>query len=293
MPWPLFVVDAFTAPVQSAALRVPAPREWTSGSGLRFTDRPFSGNPAAIVVVDRPQPVRWMQDVAAEMKHSETAFVCAVDDGRWGLRWFTPAAEVELCGHATLATAHALWESGRASAGDPIVFATRSGDLTCRRGGGRIEMTFPALPWEPGDAPPGLLPALGVDEDAVTVLRSTFDRVVVVADDATVRALDPDLRAIAAIDMRGVIVTARAASDAAGVDFVSRYFAPRYGVPEDPVTGSAHCVLGPYWAGVLGRADLEAAQVGPRGGRLGVEVDGDVVRLRGTARTIVRGELVV
>jgi len=256
-----------------------------------FTDRAFGGNPAGVVLLDDSAEASWMQSVAAEMKHSETAFVHPLDDGRRSLRWFTPAAEVELCGHATLATCHALWERGGADPGSALVFSTASGDLTCRcAADGRIEMSFPALASEPGEPPPGMLAALGLGE-ADEVLRSTFDKCVLVTDASTVRALDPDFPALARVPARGVCVTA--AGDEPGVDFVSRFFAPRVGVDEDPVTGSAHCMLTPIWAERLGKKTLEAAQVGPRGGRLGVELAGDRVLLRGRATTMVAGSLLV
>jgi PhzF family phenazine biosynthesis protein len=216
-----------------------------------FTDRPFAGNPAAVCVLDGPAPAAWMADVAREMNLSETAFLHRVGDD-WSLRWFTPAVEVDLCGHATLAAAHALWEE-RLAAEDVLRFRTRSGVLTARRTDDGIVLDFPAEPAVPEPPPPALLEALGVG-DVVAAGRNRFDWVVEVADAATVRALRPDQGRLAMVDMRGVMVTAPA--DDGVHDFVSRWFGPRVGVAEDPVTGSAHCCLAPWWAGRFGRDTL-------------------------------------
>jgi PhzF family phenazine biosynthesis protein len=263
-----------------------------------FTDRPFGGNPAGVCLLDRPVTDQWMQSVAAELRHSETAFVEPVDGDEaaratpavdYRLRWFTPAVEVDLCGHATLATAHVLFERGEAG---PIRFSTRSGVLTVHRDrAGTVTMEFPALPPEAAPLPAGLAEALGVTP--VWTGRSRFDVLAEVADEATVRGLAPDLGALAAVEARGVIVTARA-DEAAPYDFVSRFFAPAVGVPEDPVTGSAHCVLGPYWAGALGQPDgaaLTGVQLSARGGTVQVATRGDTVELTGHASTVLEGEL--
>ena len=252
-----------------------------------FADRPFTGNPAAVCILAAPREEGWMRNVAAEMNLSETAFLHAEEDG-WRLRWFTPEVEVDLCGHATLATAHVLWEDGHLGAGETARFHTRSGLLTARRDGEWIELDFPAKPILDAPAPEGLEEALGAR--ALYVARSHFDVLVEVATEAEVRALKPDVGRLAAVEARGVIVTARA-EGGAGYDFVSRFFAPRVGVNEDPVTGSAHCVLAPYWAGKLGRSELVGFQASRRGGTVRVRSAGDRVHLGGRAVTILRGEL--
>ncbi|SDT47996.1 PhzF family phenazine biosynthesis protein [Jiangella sp. DSM 45060] len=263
-----------------------------------FTDRPFGGNPAGVCLLDRPVPDDWMQSVAAELKHSETAFVEPVEGDEaaratpavdYRLRWFTPEVEVDLCGHATLATSHVLFERGESG---PIRFSTRSGVLTVTRDrSGAVGMDFPALPAQEAPAPGGLAAALGVTP--VWTGRSRFDVLAVVESEAVVRELAPDLVALEVVEARGVIVTARA-DDGSPYDFVSRFFAPAVGVPEDPVTGSAHCVLGPYWAKELGTPDgtaLTGAQLSARGGIVGVTMHGDRLELAGRARTVLEGEL--
>lgn len=251
-----------------------------------FTDRPFAGNPAAVCILQGPADEGWMRNVAAEMNLSETAFLHPHADG-WSLRWFTPAVEVDLCGHATLASAHVLWEDGHLPADAEARFHTRSGVLACRRDGSWITMDFPAKPEQETAPPEGLTRALGVTPKYVG--RSHFDLLVEVDSEDAVRALRPDLGLLASVDVRGVIVTARAADG--GYDFVSRFFAPRVGVDEDPVTGSAHCVLAPFWAGRLGRADLTGFQASRRGGIVRVRAAGDRVELAGQAVTMLRGEL--
>jgi PhzF family phenazine biosynthesis protein len=251
-----------------------------------FTDRPFSGNPAAVCVMAKPGPEEWMQDVAREMNLSETAFLFEEGDG-FRLRWFTPAVEVTLCGHATLASAHVLWETGRLDAGTTARFFTRSGLLTAVRDGEWIEMDFPAESPVEAEPPAGLLEALGVD--AVRVSRNRFDYLIEVADEAAVRACAPDFGRLRAVEARGTIVTSRAAGS--GSDFVSRFFAPRAGVDEDPVTGSAHCCLAPYWSARFGRDSLTGYQASRRGGTVGVKLNGSRVALRGKAVTTLRGEL--
>jgi PhzF family phenazine biosynthesis protein len=229
-----------------------------------------------------------MQHVAAEMNLSETAFLVPEADG-FRLRWFTPAVEVDLCGHATLASAHVLWESGRLPPASPARFHTRSGLLTSTRDGDLIILDFPAEPAEPCDPPPGLAAALGVAP--MSIGRNRMDYLAVYDSADTVRSLRPDFARLATVPVRGVIVTA-AAGDGRH-DFVSRFFAPASGVAEDPVTGSAHCCLGPYWATKLGKTDLIGYQVSKRGGVVRVGVRGERVRLGGRAVTVLRGELSV
>lgn len=253
-----------------------------------FTDSAFAGNPAAIALFDEIPPDDVLQAVAAEMNLSETAFPTRRDDGDWDLRWFTPAAEVDLCGHATLATAHVLFDDGT-TGGDVIRFHTRSGVLTCRAtDDGRITMDFPASPAEPCDTIAGLADALGAD---VVAQGRAFDVLAQLDSPETVAALRPDIASIAEIDTRAVIVTAAGDVDGGSADFVSRVFGPRVGIDEDPVTGSAHCITGPWWAERLRRTDLAAHQVSARGGRLRVVVDGDRVELTGSAVTVFEGRM--
>ena len=251
-----------------------------------FTAAPFAGNPAAVCWLDAPRPAAWMQQVARELRLSETAFVTPANDG-FALRWFTPLVEVRLCGHATLASAHALWDMGRLPPDAPARFHTRSGLLTATRRAGWIELDFPARPPTPAEPPAGLLAALGVEP--VYVGRNADDYLVVVPTEAAVRALAPDLPRLRALPVRGVIVTAPASTPP--YDFVSRFFAPAVGIDEDPVTGSAHCCLAPFWAERLGRNPLRAYQASARGGTLVVEWRGARVALRGQAVTVLRGEL--
>ncbi len=254
-----------------------------------FTERAFAGNPAAVCLLDGPRDETWMQQVAAEMNLSETAFVARPQGGVWGLRWFTPTVEVALCGHATLAGAHVLWAEGEVPAEVPIAFSTLSGVLTATPRGHEIELDFPAAPPAPVAAPPGLADALGAEPRGVG--RSRFDYLVELADEAAVRGLRPDLARLRQLDVRGVIVTAASGDPAA--DFVSRFFAPGAGVDEDPVTGSAHCTLAPFWAERLGRAELVGYQASARGGHVRVRLAGDRVKLAGRAVTVLRGELLV
>lgn len=248
-----------------------------------FTDRAFAGNSAGVVLLDQPAEEAWMQSVAAELRHAETAFVVTGGEGPLPLRWFTPVAEVDLCGHATLAAAHVLGGDRR--------FDTRSGVLTCTAGAdGWVEMDFPADPAEPAALPDDLRAALpGVD--VVDAGDGVSDLLVQVADAAQVRALAPDLAALARHGRRGVVVTAP--GDRPGVDVVSRCFFPGIGVPEDPVTGSAHCTLASWWAPRLGRAALVGEQASPRGGTVRMVLDGERVRLAGRAVTVLAGELLV
>lgn len=260
-----------------------------------FTDSPFAGNPAAVCVLPEdhaasPGPARddaWMSRVAREMNLSETAFLRAGEDG-YSLRWFTPSVEVELCGHATLASAHALWEEGHVPSDRAIRFHTRSGLLTASRDGDLIELDFPATPPVPCDAPEGLFRALGVPETQVWTSR--FDYLVELPSERDVRALRPDFTALRSLGVRGVMVTSRAAPDSS-FDAVSRFFAPGAGIDEDPVTGSAHCCIGPHWGAKLGKTTLRCHQASERGGALRVKLAGDRVKLAGQAVTVLRGEL--
>jgi len=252
-----------------------------------FASGPFTGNPAAVVLLDSVRPDRWMQSVASEMKQSETAFVLPQGDG-FSLRWFTPTAEVDLCGHATLASAHFLYKTHRLAAESPARFHTRSGLLTAHRtDDGSIMVDFPGLASAPAVAPAGLIGALGVTPKEVR--QSSYDILCVLHDERDVHELAPDLVALARIRARGVIVTATSTSG--HHDFVSRCFYPALGVPEDPVTGSAHCALAVYWRNVLGRTEFTAFQASSRGGMVRCAVVGDRVHLTGRAITIVRGTL--
>ena len=251
-----------------------------------FTDRPFAGNPAAVCVLPAAADARWMLDVAREMNLSETAFLVRRPDG-FDLRWFTPAVEIDLCGHATLASAHVLWSDGLLPPDAQARFHTRSGLLTADRRGEWIELDFPATPAEPAAAPAGLTAAVGVTPRFVG--RSRFDYLLEVDGEEVVRGCKPNFDALARVDARGVIVTSRAS--ASSYDFVSRFFAPRAGVNEDPVTGSAHCALAPYWTAKLGRSELTGYQASARGGTVRVRLRDDRVILGGQAVTVLRGEL--
>ena len=254
-----------------------------------FTDKRFAGNPAGVCVLARPRDERWMRNVAREMNLAETAFLQPRTDDSFDLRWFTPAVEVDLCGHATLASAHVLWETKQLRADEPARFHTRSGLLTCRKRDAWIEMDFPATPPKPIDPPAGLFDALGVS-GARFVGRTRFDAFVELEDEATLRAIQPDMGSLKRVDARGVIVTARVRTKP--YDFVSRFFAPQSGVDEDPVTGSAHCALAPYWRERLGKDEMLAYQASQRGGTVRVVPKGDRVLLYGQAVTVLRCELV-
>jgi len=251
-----------------------------------FTDRPFSGNPAAVCVLPAPRDSGWMQQVASEMNLAETAFLVRRAEG-FDLRWFTPTVEVDLCGHATLASAHLLWEEGHLEQTETAIFHTRSGVLRAERQGDMIWLDFPATPARPATMLPDLERAVG---SPIKYLgRTAFDYLIEIESEAAVRSLEPDLALLAGLPVRGVVVTARSADGQH--DFVSRFFAPRSGIPEDPVTGSAHCGLGPFWAARLGRNDLAGYQASSRGGTVLVRVDGERVHLGGQAVTVLRGEL--
>lgn len=267
-----------------------------------FTDRPFTGNPAAVCLPESAPSEPWMAAMAAEMNLAETAF-CWPEAEAWRLRWFTPAVEVPLCGHATVATAHVMWEEGVVAPKEAIAFETLSGRLSARADGALIELDFPALP-------PTALERGGVAElsglfatdvayagvEAGGAAGERRDRadtkaLVELGSAGAVRDLRPDLAGIARLGYQGLVVTAP--GDSEGVDYVLRFFAPNAGIPEDPVTGSAQCVAGPHWAARTGRQDLMAAQVSPRGGRLRVRVLGDRVAIAGHAVTVSRGRLAV
>jgi PhzF family phenazine biosynthesis protein len=254
-----------------------------------FTDAPFGGNPAAVCVLSAERDERWMQHVAREMNLSETAFLVARrgrDEG-FDLRWFTPTHEVDLCGHATLASAHVLWETGELASSAVARFHTRSGLLTAARQDAWIELDFPATPDAAVEAPAGLAEVLGVQP--LYVGQSRFDYLVELADEAAIRGVRPDFARLRAFAARGVMITSRAGEP--GVDFVSRYFAPAFGIDEDPATGSTHCCLGPFWSRRLNKRSFVARQISERGGTLKVTLDGDRVRLGGQAVTVLRGEL--
>jgi PhzF family phenazine biosynthesis protein len=258
-----------------------------------FTKRRFAGNPAAVCVLAEPADVSWMQDVAAEMNLSETAFVHRLEHGtKYHLRWFTPRNEVDLCGHATLATAHILWEEGHLPAGEPALFETRSGLLTARSGPDGIELDFPSEPVHEEVTDAGKLTELqsALGASVQYAGRNRFDLLVELETEELVRTLCPDIRRLGQFPVRGVIVTSR--SNSHDYDFVSRFFAPQVGIDEDPVCGSAHCCLGPYWSLKLGRLTLIAHQVSCRGGVVKVRVEGNRVALTGHAVTVLRGELV-
>ena len=255
-----------------------------------FAERPYTGNPAAVCLLDDERDARWMQAVAEEMNLSETAFVRRARDG-FDLRWFTPSVEVDLCGHATLAAAHALWSEDRVAEDAEIRFRTRSGVLSAARNGDLIELDFPATRPDAADLDEARMRELGEVLGVVPrrIGRSAFDLLVEVESERDVRAARPDFRRLAELDCRGVIVTST--PEDSRFDFVSRFFAPAAGVDEDPVTGSAHCCLGPYWGERLGKSEMTAFQASARGGIVRVRVYGERVILGGHAVTVFKGEL--
>jgi PhzF family phenazine biosynthesis protein len=252
-----------------------------------FTDHPFAGNPAAVCVLDEAPSEQWMRDVAREMNLSETAFLVP-QDGGYHLRWFTPAVEVALCGHATVASAHVLWQDGHLPEGQQARFHTKSGLLTADRAGDWIELDFPAKIATACEPPPELLPALGIAE-AKFVGKNVFDYLVEIESDAALRALSPDHSTLRKLPVRGIIVTAKSTSPE--FDFISRFFAPGSGIDEDPVTGSAHTALAPYWADILGKQEMTGFQSSARGGVVKVRMAGDRVKLGGQAVTVMTGVL--
>jgi PhzF family phenazine biosynthesis protein len=251
-----------------------------------FTDKPFGGNPAAVCILDEPRDAVWMQNFAMEMNLSETAYLERSEDG-FNLRWFTPRVEVDLCGHATLASAHILWETGVLPRGQEARFHTQSGLLTATQSGDWIELNFPANPARPAKAPALLVEALKIVP--LFTGESKFDFLIEVDSEEAVRNLSPNFSMLHTLDVRGIIVTSRAKTP--GYDFVTRFFAPGAGIDEDPVTGSACCTLGPYWSERLGKNDFVAYQASKRGGIVRVRVAGDRVLLQGQAVTVMRGEL--
>jgi PhzF family phenazine biosynthesis protein len=251
-----------------------------------FAERSFEGNPAAVCLLNETRPATWMQSVAAEMNLAETAFVRRIENN-FELRWFTPTIEVDLCGHATLASAHVLWTEKLVPKHEAVRFQTRSGVLTCRQMGDLIELDFPATPASPAEPPPGLIEALGIKPSFVG--QTKFDKFLLLDSEGAVRGLKPDFAALANVPGRGVIVTSR--SSDSRFDFISRFFAPASGVNEDPVTGSAHCALAPFWSERLGKSAMTGFQASSRGGIVQVRLAGDRVYLGGKAITILRGEL--
>ena len=247
-----------------------------------FTKHAFAGNPAGVCILDSPVSDEWMQNVAAEMKHAETAFLQARDSG-FQLRWFTPTIEVDLCGHATLASAHILWESGRLHQNQTATFETRSGILTANRVGELIQLDFPSDPPVEKPVPWNLETILGAKP--IWYGESSMDMLVELADEHTVRSLTPDLNGIRQLGNRGLMVTASGSTH----DFISRFFAPQFGIDEDSVTGSAHCCLGPYWSAKLGKQTLEGYQASHRGGLVRVSMHRDRALLSGHAVTILEG----
>ena len=254
-----------------------------------FTDQPFAGNPAAVCVLPAPQDDGWMQNVAREMNLSETAFLVKQDDG-FNLRWFTPAVEVPLCGHATLASAHVLWSEGHLPTEEAARFYTKSGLLIAKRQGDWIELDFPANRAQETVAPPELSQALGVP--LKSVFKTALDYLVEVESEDVVRQIQPNFQQLKTLHFGRVLVTSLAGEDS-DYDFVSRFFAPGVGIDEDPVTGAAHCILAPFWRDRLGKDEFLAYQASSRGGVVKVRYTGsDRVFLAGQAVTVLRGELI-
>lgn len=254
-----------------------------------FTNQPFAGNPAAVCVLSLAQPTEWMQAVAREMNLSETAFLLKQDDG-FNLRWFTPTTEVPLCGHATLASAHVLWSEGHLPEDQSARFHTLSGLLTATKQGDWIELDFPANLSEPAIAPPELQQAIGAYK---MVLKNSLGYLVEMASEEQVRQAQPDVSLLTKLPIADVVITSQA-EPGSDFDFVSRFFAPSLGIPEDPVTGAAHCVLAPFWRDRLGKDEFLAYQASQRGGVLRIRYDGgDRVYLAGQAVTVLRGELIL
>jgi PhzF family phenazine biosynthesis protein len=262
-----------------------------------FTDRPLTGNPAAVCFLDQEADTNWMQALGNEMNLPETAFVRPIEGppGSYELRWFTPAIEVDLCGHATIASAHAMWQEQIVSGGQPIYFHTRSGILIATRSGDLIELDFPALQVSVCEPPTGLVDALGIPAAAagqatpVFTGRTQFDAFLEVESAEQLRQAKPNFYQLARVPTRGIIVTSR--SDDARYEYLARFFAPAAGIPEDHATGSAHCALAPYWQPKLGKNKFTAYQASPRGGVIHTELKNDRVLLGGQAVTIFRGHL--
>jgi predicted PhzF superfamily epimerase YddE/YHI9 len=261
MAFPLYIVDAFSS-------------------------SPFGGNPAGVCILPAAQDPEWMQSVAAELNVSETAFVYPAN-GAFHLRWFAPAAEVALCGHATVATSHILWSTGILKEGQDAEYDTLSGRLTATKEGSWVNLNFPSLVAEEMPAPDGLLEAVGVS--ALFVGRSRFDVLIEVESEDQVRGAKPDFAQLIKAPVRGTILTAR--SNSSEFDFVSRFFCPTVGVNEDPATGSSHCTLSPYWSAKLGRTNLTGRQLSRRGGVVKTTLLGSRVQLSGQAVTVMAGQL--
>jgi PhzF family phenazine biosynthesis protein len=251
-----------------------------------FTDKPFSGNPAAVCILEKPLNEKRMQQIASEVNLSETAFIVPEREG-YRLRWFTPTVEIDLCGHATLASAHILWEQKHLAQNESAIFHTKSGTLTCTKSGAFIVMDFPIEPAVECPAPDGLAEALKANP--LFVGKNRMDYLVEVESEEIVRNLEPNLMKLSKIPCRGFMITAR--SQNPKYDFVSRVFGPAVGIPEDPVTGSAHCCLGPYWKEKLGKNPLNAYQASKRGSEIKVDVQGNRVLLQGKAVTVMKGEI--
>ena len=253
-----------------------------------FTNQLFAGNPAAVCMLPEPRPDEWLRHVAREMNLSATAFLVRRDD-EFDLRWLTPTVEIDLCGHATLASAHVLWEEGHLPRGTQARFHTRSGLLTAERHGEWIELDFPVQRGVPAEPLPSLLSGLGITA-ATAVMKNRLDYLVEVESEEELRAVKPNHTLLRQIPVRGVIVTAR--SDSPSFDFMSRFFAPASGIDEDPVTGSAHTALGPYWGAKLGKSEMTAYQASARGGIVRLRLAGDRIVLGGQAVTVTRATLV-
>lgn len=253
-----------------------------------FTNQAFSGNPAAVCVLEKEADKDWMKGVAFEMNLPETAFLYPTGD-TYNLRWFTPTVEVDLCGHATLASAHILWEEDYLDSDQVAQFYTRSGLLSASRNGDIIELNFPSEIQKEAQIPDGLKEGLGINP--IYIGKNRFDYLVQVENDKQVRDLEPNFELLKKVPSRGIIVTS--SCDLSEYDFVSRFFAPGSGIDEDPVTGSAHCCLGPFWAKKFGKLQLKGLQVSKRGGVVHVSVNGDRVILGGNAVTVFRGEIVI
>jgi len=253
-----------------------------------FTNQLFAGNPAAVCMLPEPRPDEWLRHLAREMNLSATAFLVRRDD-EFDLRWLTPTVEIDLCGHATLASAHVLWEEGHLPRGAQARFHTRSGLLTAERHGEWIELDFPVQRGVPAEPLPSLLSGLGITA-ARAITKNRLDYLVEVESEAELRAVKPNHTLLRQIPVRGVIVTAR--SDSPSFDFMSRFFAPASGIDEDPVTGSAHTALGPYWGAKLGKSEMTAYQASARGGIVRLRLAGDRIVLGGQAVTVTRATLV-
>jgi PhzF family phenazine biosynthesis protein len=245
-----------------------------------FTKTPFKGNPAGVCILEKPGDDEWMLNVASEMNCSETAFLCPEEDG-YRLRWFTPRVEVDLCGHATLSSAHILWEKGYLQPEDQVTFYTRSGELTARKDHEWTMLNFPSLSVEESPIPTELIGL--IQADILYFGMSKFDWLVEINNEEYLKTFQPDISQIKKLPARGLIITSRSRQ----YDFISRFFAPAVGVDEDPVTGSAHSVLTPYWANKLGKSELLAYQASARGGELKLQHKGARVEIAGQAVTIM------